>query len=208
MVRRWLFWGKYRKLTSILDYCFYGIFKNNLFSSNSILFWRIFSQHWVFLFLNAGNQTLKQEPVYRRQTVQYNRDETTRLGFQIVTCFYYACNKVVVVDDVTETYTRIMYILLRIFKSNPLFVIHWQVHACNILRALYRETKLGEEVFPFVSDGVVVAIKGFHSESWAVSKVIFVSIAPYIFIYVYFLIMSKRLFSAVLILRTAQSSAV
>ena len=44
-----------------------------------------------------------------------------------------------------------------------------QVHACNILRALYRETKLGEDVFPFVSDGVVVAITGFHSNSWAVS---------------------------------------
>ncbi|KAJ7373357.1 hypothetical protein OS493_012949 [Desmophyllum pertusum] len=43
-----------------------------------------------------------------------------------------------------------------------------QVHACNILRALYRETKLGEGVFPFVSDGVVVAINGFHSDSWAV----------------------------------------
>lgn len=45
-----------------------------------------------------------------------------------------------------------------------------QVHACNILRALYRETKLGEDVFPFVSDGVVVAITGFHSNSWAVSS--------------------------------------
>ncbi|XP_022790978.1 thyroid adenoma-associated protein homolog isoform X3 [Stylophora pistillata] len=43
-----------------------------------------------------------------------------------------------------------------------------QVHACNILRALYRDTKLGEAVFPFVSDGVVVAIDGFLSESWAV----------------------------------------
>lgn len=44
-----------------------------------------------------------------------------------------------------------------------------QVHANNILRALYRQTTLGEAVFPFVSDGVVVAINGFHSESWAVS---------------------------------------
>ncbi|XP_078352490.1 tRNA (32-2'-O)-methyltransferase regulator THADA-like isoform X2 [Oculina patagonica] len=43
-----------------------------------------------------------------------------------------------------------------------------QVHANNILRALYRETKLGEAVFPFVSDGVVVAINGFQSDSWAV----------------------------------------
>ena len=48
-----------------------------------------------------------------------------------------------------------------------------QVHACNILRALYRDTKLGEAVFPFVSDGVVVAIDGFLSESWAVSTFFF-----------------------------------
>lgn len=44
-----------------------------------------------------------------------------------------------------------------------------QVHACNVLRALYRDTKLGEAVFPFVSEGVIVAIDGFLSESWAVS---------------------------------------
>ena len=49
-------------------------------------------------------------------------------------------------------------------------IIPVQVHACNILRALYRETKLGEDVFPFVSDGVAVAITGFHSDSWAVSR--------------------------------------
>lgn len=44
-----------------------------------------------------------------------------------------------------------------------------QVHARNILRALYKETKLGEDVFPFVADGVRVAIEGFLSEIWAVS---------------------------------------
>ena len=44
-----------------------------------------------------------------------------------------------------------------------------QVHARNILRALYKETKLGEDVFPYVSDGVQVAIDGFLSEIWAVS---------------------------------------
>ena len=48
--------------------------------------------------------------------------------------------------------------------------MHSQVHACNILRALYRETKLGEDVFPFVSDGIAVAITGFYSDSWAVSR--------------------------------------
>ncbi|XP_028408527.1 thyroid adenoma-associated protein homolog [Dendronephthya gigantea] len=43
-----------------------------------------------------------------------------------------------------------------------------QVHARNILRALYKETKLGEDVFPYVSDGVKVAVEGFLSKSWAV----------------------------------------
>ena len=54
-------------------------------------------------------------------------------------------------------------------ECDQLMVIASQVHACNILRALYRETKLGEDVFPFVSNGVVVAVKGFHSNNWAVS---------------------------------------
>lgn len=44
-----------------------------------------------------------------------------------------------------------------------------QVHARNILRALYKETKLGEDVFPYVADGVQVAVDGFLSEIWAVS---------------------------------------
>jgi hypothetical protein len=45
----------------------------------------------------------------------------------------------------------------------------FQVHARNILRALYKETKLGEDVFPYVADGVHVAVEGFLSEIWAVS---------------------------------------
>ena len=61
-------------------------------------------------------------------------------------------------------------ILEKYLNCDPRFFITWQVHACNILRALYRETKLGEDVFPFVSDGIVVAVTGFYSDSWAVSK--------------------------------------
>jgi len=47
-----------------------------------------------------------------------------------------------------------------------------QVHARNILRALYRDTRLGEEVFPCVPSGLKVAISGFLSDSWAVSLVL------------------------------------
>ncbi|XP_062515689.1 tRNA (32-2'-O)-methyltransferase regulator THADA-like isoform X2 [Corticium candelabrum] len=43
-----------------------------------------------------------------------------------------------------------------------------QVHALNTLRALFRETRLGDHVIPFVSDGVIVAITGISSDCWAV----------------------------------------
>ena len=45
-----------------------------------------------------------------------------------------------------------------------------KVHARNILRALYKETKLGEDVYPYVAEGVQVAVEGFLSDSWAVSS--------------------------------------
>ncbi len=54
----------------------------------------------------------------------------------------------------------------------------FQVHARNILRALYKETKLGEDVFPYVADGVQVAVEGFLSEIWAVSCLHYRKIEP------------------------------
>ncbi|XP_065815241.1 thyroid adenoma-associated protein isoform X1 [Labrus bergylta] len=43
-----------------------------------------------------------------------------------------------------------------------------QVHALNILRALYRDTRLGENIIPFVSEGLQAAVLGFTSPVWAV----------------------------------------
>ncbi|NXA46117.1 THADA protein, partial [Nothocercus julius] len=43
-----------------------------------------------------------------------------------------------------------------------------QVHALNILRALFRDTRLGENIMPYVADGIQAAILGFVSPVWAV----------------------------------------
>ncbi len=48
-----------------------------------------------------------------------------------------------------------------------------RVHACNILRVLYRDSRLGEAVEPFVADGVRVAIEGFKAAAWSVRFLIF-----------------------------------
>ena len=43
-----------------------------------------------------------------------------------------------------------------------------RIHAYNILRALFRDNRLGEAVGEFVEQGIVMAIKGFKSSKWAV----------------------------------------
>ncbi|XP_045141726.1 thyroid adenoma-associated protein isoform X1 [Echinops telfairi] len=43
-----------------------------------------------------------------------------------------------------------------------------QVHALNILTALFRDTRLGENIIPYVTDGAKAAILGFTSPVWAV----------------------------------------
>ncbi|KFQ14598.1 Thyroid adenoma-associated protein, partial [Leptosomus discolor] len=43
-----------------------------------------------------------------------------------------------------------------------------QVHALNVLRALFRDTRLGENIMPYVADGIQAAILGFMSPVWAV----------------------------------------
>ncbi|MEE6474112.1 hypothetical protein FKM82_010275 [Ascaphus truei] len=43
-----------------------------------------------------------------------------------------------------------------------------QVHALNVLRALFRDTRLGENIIPYIADGTRAAILGFTSPVWAV----------------------------------------
>ncbi|XP_043846094.1 thyroid adenoma-associated protein isoform X2 [Dromiciops gliroides] len=59
-----------------------------------------------------------------------------------------------------------------------------QVHALNILRALFRDTRLGENIIPYVADGIQAAILGFLSPVWAVrnsSTLLFSSLITRIF---------------------------
>ena len=46
-----------------------------------------------------------------------------------------------------------------------------RIHAYNILRALFRDNRLGEAVGQFVEEGIVMAIKGFKSAKWAVRDI-------------------------------------
>lgn len=43
------------------------------------------------------------------------------------------------------------------------------VHALNILRALYRDSRLGDHVVSFIPMGIKVAIAGFAASLWPVS---------------------------------------
>ena len=43
------------------------------------------------------------------------------------------------------------------------------VHALNILRALFRDSRLGEIIVPFIPEAVEIAIKGFSASLWPVS---------------------------------------
>ncbi|XP_067681790.1 tRNA (32-2'-O)-methyltransferase regulator THADA-like [Haliotis asinina] len=62
--------------------------------------------------------------------------------------------------------TRLL--MLALTHSNRTQMNNSQVHSLNILRALFRDTRLGEDVVPYVADGLKAAILGFKSQVWAV----------------------------------------
>ncbi|XP_023011741.2 thyroid adenoma-associated protein homolog [Leptinotarsa decemlineata] len=44
----------------------------------------------------------------------------------------------------------------------------YRVHCLNVLRAMFRHSRLGEMVSPFIAQGVIIAILGFNSETWGI----------------------------------------
>ena len=53
------------------------------------------------------------------------------------------------------------------FKSFLLLLLLFQVHACNMLRTLFRDAMLGDEMLTFAADGIVLSLAGLASPSWA-----------------------------------------
>ncbi len=43
-----------------------------------------------------------------------------------------------------------------------------QVHAFNVLKSIFHDTSLGAEVLGLADDGLILAVNGFSSPSWAV----------------------------------------
>ena len=64
-----------------------------------------------------------------------------------------------------------IYIILQ-YNASVLFIwiffLETQVHAINILKALYQEASLGPSVLQYASKGTIMAVSGFASSSWAV----------------------------------------
>uniref|UniRef100_X2AWR9 tRNA (32-2'-O)-methyltransferase regulator THADA n=1 Tax=Capitella teleta TaxID=283909 RepID=X2AWR9_CAPTE len=58
--------------------------------------------------------------------------------------------------------------LLILAKPADGCLVDSQVHAMNILRSLFRDTRLSEDVSPFIADGLQAAILGYGAQDWAV----------------------------------------
>ncbi len=69
-----------------------------------------------------------------------------------------------------ELFSRAIESLLNIAADGP---NECRIHALNILRNLYRESRLNQVIGPYVSRGLVLSINGFEAPDWAVNLYIF-----------------------------------
>jgi len=64
---------------------------------------------------------------------------------------------------------RIIIIIIIIIIMMNRRVYGLKVHALNILRALFRDSRLSEDVFVYIADAVKIAVSGYASRHWMVS---------------------------------------
>ena len=58
----------------------------------------------------------------------------------------------------------------KIDNQRLLEILFNQVHALNIPRVLYKDTRLGEDVIPYIAEGVRASVLGFAAQLWGVSN--------------------------------------
>lgn len=72
--------------------------------------------------------------------------------------------------------------IFRIFEL-PESAVESKVHALNILRALFRNKDLAEEMSNYVEKSVIISVNGFKSTHWNVSEYL---LQFYFFFWVFF----------------------
>lgn len=65
----------------------------------------------------------------------------------------------------TELFASSVESLLSVASSES---VESRIHALNILRALYRESRLNQVIGPYVAQGLMLAIAGFEAQHWPV----------------------------------------
>ena len=67
-----------------------------------------------------------------------------------------------------QLFAQSMEVLLDVAGSGP-----WpesRIHSLNIMRTLYRESRLSQVIGPYVARGLILAIAGFEAQDWPVTS--------------------------------------